>query len=77
MSSEKGSSASKGGMSNKSAQSSAVVQGIKADQYAKQKLGITGGTVMNTPAGHQLDLNHLLAQIKCMVLNIKQLEMNI
>ena len=41
MSSEKGSSASKGGMSNKSAQSSAVVQGIKADQYAKQKLGIT------------------------------------
>ena len=42
MSSEKGSaSASKGGMSNKTAQSSAVVQGIKADQYAKQKLGIT------------------------------------
>lgn len=40
MSSEKGSSASKGGMSNKSAQSSAVVQGIRADQYAKEKLGI-------------------------------------
>lgn len=42
MSSEKGSaSASKGGMSNKTAQSNAVVQGIKADQYAKKKLGIT------------------------------------
>tara|TARA_R100000231_G_scaffold98067_2_gene73230 strand:- start:106 stop:900 length:795 start_codon:yes stop_codon:yes gene_type:complete len=42
LSSEKGSaSASKGGMSNKTAQSSAVVQGIKADEYAKKKLGIT------------------------------------
>lgn len=33
-------SASKGGMSKKSAKTSAVVQGIRADQYAKEKLGI-------------------------------------
>lgn len=38
-------------MSNKTAQSSAVVQGIKADQYAQKKLGITAPNVMNTPAG--------------------------
>tara|TARA_R110002012_G_scaffold8824_6_gene40497 strand:- start:2201 stop:2941 length:741 start_codon:yes stop_codon:yes gene_type:complete len=44
-------SSSKGGMSNKTAQSSAVVQGIKADQYAQKKLGITAPNVMNTPAG--------------------------
>lgn len=50
MGAEKG-SASKGGMSNKSATTNPVVQGIRADQYAKEKLGITGGTVMNTPAG--------------------------
>lgn len=40
MGAEKG-SASKGGMSNKSAATSPVVQGIKADQYAREKLGIT------------------------------------
>jgi len=40
MGAEKG-SASKGGMSKKSAATSPVVQGIKADQYAKKKLGIT------------------------------------
>ena len=40
MGAEKG-SASKGGMSNKSAATSPVVQGIKADQYAQKKLGIT------------------------------------
>lgn len=41
MSSESGSSsASKGGMSNKSAKTNPVVQGIRADQYAKDKLGI-------------------------------------
>jgi hypothetical protein len=40
LSSEKGSSASKGGMSNKSAKTNPVVQGIRADQYAKEKLGI-------------------------------------
>ena len=38
-------SSSKKGMSNKSAKSNAVVQGIKADQYAKNKLGITGPNV--------------------------------
>jgi len=35
-----GGSASKAGMSNKSAATSPVVQGIKADQYARKKLGI-------------------------------------
>jgi hypothetical protein len=34
------SSSSKGGMSNKSAKTNAVVQGIRADQYAQEKLGI-------------------------------------
>jgi len=43
-------SSSKGGMSNKTAQSSAVVQGIKADQYAQKKLGITT-TVAGPVAG--------------------------
>ena len=43
-------SSSKGGMSNKTAQSSAVVQGIKADQYAQNKLGITT-TVAGPVAG--------------------------
>lgn len=37
-------------MSNKTAQSSAVVQGIKADQYAQKKLGITT-TVAGPVAG--------------------------
>ena len=37
-------------MSNKTAQSSAVVQGIKADQYAQNKLGITT-TVAGPVAG--------------------------
>ena len=43
MGAEKGSASgsSKGGMSNKSAETSPVVQGIKADQYARKKLGIT------------------------------------
>ena len=42
MSSQSGTaSSSKGGMSNKSAATNPVVQGIKADQYAKEKLGIT------------------------------------
>ena len=42
MGAEKGSasSSSKAGMSNKSAATSPVVQGIKADQYARKKLGI-------------------------------------
>ena len=41
MSSQDGtSSSSKGGMSNKSAKTNAVVQGIRADQYAQEKLGI-------------------------------------
>lgn len=43
-------SSSKGGMSNKTAQSSAVVQGIKANQYAQNKLGITT-TVAGPVAG--------------------------
>jgi len=51
MGSQNSASSSKGGMSNKSAKSSAVVQGIRADEYAKNKLGITGPNVMNTPAG--------------------------
>tara|TARA_B100001063_G_C16764286_1_gene557734 strand:- start:87 stop:884 length:798 start_codon:yes stop_codon:yes gene_type:complete len=38
--SSQASSSSKSGMSNKSAARSPVVQGIKADQYAQQKLGI-------------------------------------
>lgn len=42
MSSKSGSaSASKGGMSNKTAESSAVVQAKRAEEYAKKKLGIT------------------------------------
>jgi len=45
------SSASKGGMSKKSAATSPVVQGIRADQYAQKKLGITGPNVYNTPSG--------------------------
>jgi hypothetical protein len=45
------SSASKGGMSKKSAATSPVVQGIRADQYAQKKLGITGPQVYNTPSG--------------------------
>ncbi len=35
------SGSSKAGMSNKSAKTNPVVQGIKADEYAKKKLGIT------------------------------------
>ncbi len=49
--SSQGGTASKAGMSNKSAKTSAVVQGIRADEYAKEKLGITGPNIMNTPAG--------------------------
>jgi len=45
------SSSSKGGMSNKSAKTNAVVQGIRADKYAQEKLGISGPNIMNTPAG--------------------------
>jgi len=45
------SSASKSGMSKKSAATSPVVQGIRADQYAQTKLGITGPNVYNTPSG--------------------------
>ena len=43
MSSKSGSTSkqSKGGMSNKTAESSAVVQAIRAEEYAKKKLGIT------------------------------------
>ena len=51
MGAKQGASSSKGGMSNKSAESNAVVQGINADKYAQKKLGITGPNVMNTPAG--------------------------
>jgi hypothetical protein len=40
-SSSGGGSASKAGMSKKSAATNPVVQGIRADQYAKKKLGIT------------------------------------
>jgi len=36
-----GGSASKAGMSKKSAETNPVVQGIRADQYARKKLGIT------------------------------------
>ena len=38
-------------MSNKSAKTNAVVQGIRADKYAQEKLGISGPNIMNTPAG--------------------------
>lgn len=50
MGAKQGASSSKGGMSNKSAESNAVVQGIKADEYAKKKLGITT-TVAGPVAG--------------------------
>ena len=40
-SSSGGGSASKAGMSKKSAETNPVVQGIRADQYARKKLGIT------------------------------------
>ena len=39
--SKSASSSSKGGMSNKSASTNPVVQGIRADEYAKEKLGVT------------------------------------
>ena len=41
------SSSSKGGMSNKSASTNPVVQGIRADEYAKEKLGVT--TMISNP----------------------------
>jgi len=40
MGAKQGASSSKGGMSNKSAESNAVVQGIKADKFAQEQLGI-------------------------------------
>jgi hypothetical protein len=49
--SSQGGTSSKAGMSKKSAATSPVVQGIRADKYAQQKLGITGPNVYNTPSG--------------------------